>query len=189
MNYVNQLPHLSTVLCPLLVCLSLFVCDSGASDIHVIVKNIVEKESSSEENIKAVVLIESPKMGSLLHLRGIVGKGKLIIRQEDKVNCVSTPIRLAAGDFGGSDIAFYSIDVIRLVIYCDEVVNKLISGDEVVSEGYHVTYQGKLPHGDINIVSGLSPSYGFVLNPGEWSWSSLFGSGKETVSCDRFDRT
>lgn len=135
-------------------------------------------------DVMGVVTIESPKVGTLLQLRGIAGKGRLTVRQEGVDTCLSSPIRLAAGDFGGSNIGIHSSGRIRLVIYSPEVADKLISGVEITSEDYKVTELSDEQLGDIKIGSGLSLNYGFVLNPGEWSWSSLFGRAKKTVNCE-----
>jgi hypothetical protein len=148
---------------------------------------------SGSSEIKAVVYIASPKVGTLLQLRGIAGKGvlvsreapgrQIIVKQQGHTHCVSAPIRFAAGDFGGSAIGIQSINSIRLLIYSDKVANKLIAGEEIVSEDYDITDQSDARLGDIRIESGLTLSYGFVLNPGEWSWSSVFGWDKENVDC------
>lgn len=181
MKDVNNLPHLSTMLCSILLLLSVSACSSKA-------KNTNESNLAFSDNIKAVVYIESPKAGTLLQLRGIAGKGVLIAnkdnRQEGQTTCVSSPIRLAAGDFGGDSIGIQSVEPIRLLIYSDKVAEKLIAGDEVVSEHYVITEQSDAQLGDIKIESGLTPSYGFVLNPGEWSWSSVFGLDHDEVDCE-----
>ncbi|MDE8601429.1 hypothetical protein M3I01_000605 [Marinomonas sp. RSW2] len=184
MRVVNNLPHLSTKLCSIWLFLSFFSAETMALDIN----------ASSE--IKAVVYIASPKVGTLLQLRGIAGKGvlvsrevfgkQIIVKQQDNTHCVAAPIRFAAGDFGGSAIGIQSIDSIRLLIYSDKVANRLIAGDEIVSEDYDITDQSDARLGDIKIESGLTLSYGFVLNPGEWSWSSMFGLDKQQVTCPFF---
>lgn len=181
MKDVNNLPHLSTMLCSILLLLSVSACSSEA-------KNTNESNLAFSDNIKAVVYIESPKVGTLLQLRGIAGKGVLIAkkdnRHEEQTTCVSSPIRLAAGDFGGDSIGIQSVEPIRLLIYSNKVAEKLIAGDEVVSEHYVITEQSDAQLGDIKIESGLIPSYGFVLNPGEWSWSSVFGLDHDEVDCE-----
>ena len=130
MKYVNNLPHLFTMLCSILLLLSISACSSEA-------KNTNESNFAFSDNVKAVVYIESPKVGTLLQLRGIAGKGVLIAkkdnRQEDQTVCVSSPIRFAAGDFGGDSIGIQSVEPIRLLIYSDKVAKKLTAGDEVVS--------------------------------------------------------
>ena len=170
MKTVNNLPHLSTMLCSILLLLALFSAETSAAD------------------IKAVVYIDSPKAGTLLQLRGIAGKGVLIFQEastkQSRDLCVSAPIRFAAGDFGGSTVGIQSTEAIRLVIYSDNVAEKLKAGDEVVSEDYDITDQNDARLGDIKIESGLTLSYGFVLNPGEWSWSSVFGLDRKTVDCE-----
>jgi len=174
---VNNLPHLSTVLCSFWLLLVLFSVEISANS------------TKTSSDIKAVVYIESPKVGTLLQLRGIAGKGVFIarevsIKQQDDVLCTSAPIRFAAGDFGGSTVGIHSTDAIRLIIYSDKVAEKLIDGDEVVSDDYDITDQADMRLGDIKIESGLTLSYGFVLNPGEWSWPSVFGLDHEKVDCD-----
>lgn len=180
MKDINNLPHLSTMLCSILLLLSVSACSSEA-------KTTNESNLAFSDDVKAVVYIESPKVGTLLQLRGIAGKGVLIAkkdnRQEDQSTCVSAPIRLAAGDFSGDSIGIQSAEPIRLLIYSDKVAEKLGRGDEVVSEHYVITDQNDTGLGDIKIESGLTLSYGFVLNPGEWSWSSVFGLDHHDVNC------
>ena len=101
------------------------------------------------------------------------------------MTCVSSPIRFAAGDFGGDSIGIPSIEPIRLLIYSNKVAEILLDGDEVVSEDHVITNHSDTELGDIKIESGLTLSYGFVLNPGEWSWSSVFGWDREDIGCER----
>jgi hypothetical protein len=180
MKDVNNLPHLSTMLCSILLLLSVSACSREA-------KNVYQSNLAFSDSIKAVVYIESPKVGTLLQLRGIAGKGVLISRndnrQEEQTTCLSSPIRFAAGDFGGDRIGIQSVEPIRLLIYSNKVAEKLMAGDEVVSEHYVITDQNDALLGDIKIESGLTLSYGFVLNPGEWSWSSIFGLNHDEVDC------
>ncbi len=145
------------------------------------------------DDIKGVVYITSPKVGTLLQLQGIVGKGVFIVkstREEKGVEtCLSAPIRVAAGGFGGASIGIRSSEAIQLVIYSSAVANRLLLDSEIFSEEYDVTVPSDARLGDIKIVSGLNLSHGFVLNPVEWSWSSLLGTSKESVACDvMFDR-
>ncbi|OPX56047.1 hypothetical protein SAMN02745127_00096 [Oceanospirillum multiglobuliferum] len=168
--------YLFSLLGYFLVLLSTSGCTSADS--------AVEQNLSDSTNVKGVVYIASPKVGTLLQLRGIAGKGLLIVRQQNTERCMASPIKLAAGDFGGTSIAINTNTPIRLLIYSDEVVSKLRAGDEVVSESYKVTDQSEASLGDIKIKSGLTLSYGFVLNPGEWSWASFFGNEDKTVHCE-----
>ncbi|KZN13097.1 hypothetical protein [Marinomonas sp. TW1] len=186
MKDVNNLPHLSTMLCSVLLLLSVSACSREA-------KTADQSSLAFSDNLKAVVYIESPKVGTLLLLRGIAGKGVLIAkkdnRQEDQAACISSPIRFAAGDFGGDSMGIQSVEPIRLLIYSDKVTKKLVEGDEVVSEHYVITDQSKAQLGDIKIESGLTLSYGFVLNPGEWSWASVFGLDHDEVDCGLLKRS
>jgi hypothetical protein len=180
MKKLNKLPLLHTVISLFLVCASLSACSSGFdSD-----QSAWSNQHPDVDEIKGMVYIASPTVGTLLQLRGIAGKGVLTIKQEGEENCLSFPVRLAAGDFGGSNIGVHPSGAIRLVIYSSDVANKLLSGDEIVSEKYDVTELSDLRHGDIKIESGLNLSYGFVLNPGEWFWSSLFGPDQKKAPCN-----
>ncbi|MCW8355613.1 MAG: hypothetical protein ACPGRG_12370 [Marinomonas sp.] len=180
MKDVNNLPHLSTMLCAIVLFLSLSACSNEADD-------IVGNSAIPSNTVNAVVNIASPKAGMLMQLRGIAGKGELVIkegREQTGLNrCVASPIRFAAGDFNGNSIGIQSVETIRLLIYSDKIVEKLIAGEEIVSEDYVITDQNDDQLGDIKIESGLTLSYGFVLNPGEWSWSSVFGLDHHDVNC------
>jgi hypothetical protein len=165
------------MLCSFLLVLSLFSVEARATTLK------TSTNIHGSKDIKGMVLIESPKVGALLQLRGMVGKGRLIVRTDDFQTCVSVPIRLAAGYFGGLNLGIEEIEQIQLVIYSDEIIKELISGEEVISENYRVTDQSEEKLGDIQINSGLTLDYGFVLNPGEWSWSSLFGQDQIKVEC------
>lgn len=188
MKGVNNLPHLFTLVCTLLVFLTLPAYSHATNSTG----STEQDERAMPDDIKGVVIIESPKTGTLLQLRGIAGRGMLIARetftqQQDEAHCVSVPMRFAAGDFGGSTSGIRTAEPIQLMIYDDEVVQKLITGDEVVSEDYDITGQNEARLGDIKIISGLTLSYGFVLNPGEWSWLSMFGQAQDEVSCERLN--
>jgi hypothetical protein len=172
---------LQLALCLLLVGVSISACSSGFNN----PRSAWSNQYADLDHIKGVVDIESPTVGTLLQLRGVAGKGILTVKQETPDTCVSVPVRLAAGDFGGESIGIHSSAAIRLVINSSEVANKLLSGDEVVSEDYDVTQLSDSQRGDIKIESGLDSSYGFVLNPGEWFWSSWFGLDQTEVSCGK----
>ena len=126
MKDVNNLPHLSTMLCSVLLLFLVSACSREA-------KNTNESNLAFSDDVKAVVYIESPKVGTLLQLRGIAGKGVLIAkkdnRQEEQTTCVSSPIRFAAGDFNVNSIGIQSVETIRLLIYSDKIVEKLIAGE------------------------------------------------------------
>lgn len=138
------------------------------------------------EEAYGVVYIPSPLVGTLLQLRGITGKGKIYGREMS--GCFEMSTRLAAGDFGGESIAIKDSEAIELVIYSQDVMNTLVAGNEVVSDHFRVSRkisddQTRDQNIDIQILTGLSTSQGFVVNPGEWSWSSLFGVVPDTVDC------
>jgi hypothetical protein len=180
MKKSNKLPYVHTVLSLLFVSASISACSSGFDS----AQSAWSNQYPDMDEIKGMVYIESPKVGTLLQLRGLAGKGMLTIRQDEAESCVSVPVRLAAGDFGGSNIGVRPSGAIRLLIYSSEVANKLLSGEEIISEKYDVTELSDFRHGDIKIEYGLNISYGFVLNPGEWFWSSLFGLDQKIGPCN-----
>lgn len=181
MKHANKFSHFSSVICLSLIFVSLSAC-SGDSK-KTLLAGVKKPAATELGQIKAIVDIASPKVGTLLQLRGIVGKGRLTVKQSGTDSCVSMPLRFVAGDFGGSTIGINSSGPIRLVIYSNSVVNKLLSGDEVVSENYDITVVSDKQTGDIQIDSGMGKGYGFVLNPGESPWAALFGLSKEVSGC------
>ncbi|RBO80258.1 hypothetical protein [Marinomonas aquiplantarum] len=178
MKGVNNLPHLSTMLCLFCTMTLLSACHSAEEELA---EGTVFGQISTQVN--ALVVIPSPKVGTLFNLRGVAGKGQMIA-QTSQHDCVAMPIRFAAGDFGGTKVGIYDGQPIRLRIYQKDIAQRLLSGDEVTSEHYRVKAVGDGVLGDIQIESGLGLDYGFVLNPGEWSWGSILGLHKERVSCE-----
>ncbi|MDB4838191.1 hypothetical protein OAH87_07000 [Marinomonas sp.] len=133
-------------------------------------------------DVKAVVTIESPKVGNLLQLRGIAGKGELVTKTEDV--CLASSIKLAAGSFNGHSVGIHTGSPIKLSIYSEQVTKRLSEGDEILSDEYRITDQNDTELGDIKIESGLTLDDDFVLNPGEWSWGSVFSTGNKIMECD-----
>ncbi|MBE3659140.1 hypothetical protein BOO92_21010 [Vibrio navarrensis] len=142
------------------------------------------------EGAYGIVYIPSPLVGTLLQLRGITGNGTIYGREIS--SCFEIPTRLAAGDFGGESIAINDSEAIELVIYSQDVMNILTAGNEVVSDHFRVSSdeltnqagdQSDAQNSDIQILTGLEASTGFVVNPGEWSWSSLFGVSRQPITC------
>lgn len=136
------------------------------------------------EQIKGVVFIDSAKEGSLLQLKGMAGKGVFVLPQQEESGCVALPLRFVAGDFGGPSIGIHSADPIRLVIYSEQVATSLAAGYDIVSEDYKITNQSDAMLGDIKISTTSDGQFGFVLNPGRWPWSGLFGYRAKPVACD-----
>ena len=71
---------------------------------------------------------------------------------------------------------------ILLAVYDPDVMAALAEGDEIVSEDYQISVLGE-PHGDVEILHGLFPGQGFVLNPGEWSLFFWLGKASVKVKC------
>ncbi|KJZ16188.1 hypothetical protein TW85_04025 [Marinomonas sp. S3726] len=162
---------------------SLFISAAYSSDNNKKTSNSYTTEYSLPDDAIGVVFIDSTTTGSLLQLRGIFGKGILLTKNINKQTCIVSRLKLAAGDFGGSNISVHSSGPIRLDIYSREVVEKLNAGVEVVSEDYLITDLLEEKIGDIKISMGLSIKHGFVLNPINWSWLNIFDNKKNEVAC------
>ncbi len=136
------------------------------------------------EQIKGVVFIDSVKEGSLLQLKGMAGKGVLVVPVKEASRCASLSLRFVAGDFDGSSIGIHAAEPIRLVIYSERVTTALAAGHDIVSEDYNVTTQSDNTLGDIKVSASPDSKFGFVLNLGKWPWSGLFGNRTKPVECD-----
>tara|TARA_R110000744_G_scaffold326656_2_gene432442 strand:+ start:200 stop:736 length:537 start_codon:yes stop_codon:yes gene_type:complete len=130
-----------------------------------------------------IVVIEAPRQASLLQLRGMAGEGKVILRSDDRQDCLTFPIRFVAGDFGGSDISVHSAQQVRLVLKSRRVTEALARGDDVVSDMYRVSSHEDDARADILIQTGLSDSHGFVLNPGSSILEDLVGVKTRRTDC------
>lgn len=132
-----------------------------------------------------VARIDTPRVATLLQLRGVVGRGTVIMRSDDSHDCLTVPIRFVAGDFGGDGISANATGEIRLILRSPQVVKALAAGDDVVSDMYRISSLEDDPDADIIIQSGLSASHGFVLNPGSSIAADIFGATASRTACSR----
>jgi hypothetical protein len=130
-----------------------------------------------------VVQIDAPRVATLLQLRGVMGRGTVIMRSDDNHDCLSLPIRFIAGDFGGGNISAHTTKPIRLIIKTAGVSNALALGEDIVSDMYRISSQMNDSNADIIIASGLSDSHGFVLNPGTSVVADIFGTKASRTNC------
>lgn len=130
-----------------------------------------------------IVQIDAPRVATLLHLRGVMGRGTAITRSGDSRDCLSQPIRFVAGDFGGKNISTHAVKPIRLILQSAGVAQALARGEDVVSDMYHISSQRNDLNADIIIESGLSDSHGFVLNPGTSVVADIFGTTADRTGC------
>ena len=124
-----------------------------------------------------VVVVQNVRRASLLQLNGMAGTGEAVLRA-DTGGCIRMPLRFAAGNFEGEGIGVRDGAPVVMVL-SEQVARDLLRGREVVSDG--LTTAG--PQADVRILSGLTPSYGFVLNPGRSVWAEVFGPGREPIDC------
>lgn len=132
-----------------------------------------------------VVQIETPRSATLLHLRGVAGRGIAIIKSDDNQDCLRFPIRFVAGDFGGDGISAYTQKPIRLIIQTTAVAKALVRGDDVVSDMYRTSTWINDANADIVIERGLGDDYGFVLNPGSSVFADILGIKTRRIACSK----
>ena len=130
-----------------------------------------------------VAYIDAPRVATLLQLRGVTGRGTVILRSDDSLNCLTVPIRFVAGDFGGEGISANASSPIHLILQSQRVASALAAGDDVVSDMYRISTLPDDPEADIIIQSGLSESHGFVLNPGSSIVADIFGATTGRTAC------
>ena len=130
-----------------------------------------------------VVQVQTPRVASLLQLRGVMGHGIAVIRSDDNQDCQSLQLRFVAGDFGGDGVSTQVAQPIRLILQSARVSKALARGEDVVSDMYAISSQMKDTDTDIIIESGLSENHGFVLNPGASIVADVFGSTTRRLSC------
>ena len=122
-----------------------------------------------------IVHLRNARQGKLLHLRGIAGEGKLVLRTDENGVCETLPIELVAGDFGGDTIGIQSTGAISLAIQSRTIANKLRRGRDIASDDYFISEQSNDPLADIILLKGLEESYGFIIDPGHSFIDTLFG--------------
>lgn len=129
-----------------------------------------------------IVEIARPRQGTLLDLRGMAGRGDVILRSDEMGYCQSFPLRFVAGDFGGDTISVHTVAPVKFVIKSRRVAKALANGIDVVSEDFKVSSLDH-PDADIIIMAGLGEDFGFVFNPGRNLWAELWGVKVTRVNC------
>lgn len=129
-----------------------------------------------------ILLIERPREMTLLNLRGIGGRGEVVLRGDEPGTCLTLAVRLVAGDFGGESITAHLAEPIRFAIGSRRAARALVAGQDIVSDMYRVSSRMDLD-ADIVLQSGLDESFGFVINPGRNIFSDVFGVTARQISC------
>ena len=140
--------------------------------------------SATPEHPLAVghVSVPAPRQGTLLHLRGMVGKGVAVMRLSSDRGCARLGLRLVAGDFGGMTNESWG-EPVRLEIRSSSIVTQLMRGIEVISDEIRVSTDPADPMAEIVIHSGMQADTGFVLNPGTSPLANIFGLPGRPVPC------
>ena len=136
--------------------------------------------------VLGLVEIEAVRMGALLQLRGLVGRGHAILRVGERDLCVMIPLRFAAGGFDGERIGISIGGPVRLALEDASLICQMATGEVVISDHFDVTGNPTRAT-DIRILSGFEESYGFVINPGLNIWAELFGPSCVAASCTPLD--
>ncbi len=129
-----------------------------------------------------IFVVNRPREVSLLDLRGMAGRGDVILRGDHSGECLVFQARFVAGDFEGDGIGGHLAAPIRIVLQSRRVARALAQGHDVVSDTYRVTGQA---HQDADVVlgDGLADSYGFVINPGRNAMDEIFGVAHRRITC------
>lgn len=130
-----------------------------------------------------IVEVDSPRVATLLKLRGVTGRGTITMRSDTSRDCLTLPIRFIAGDFGGDTITTHRSVPIRMTLQSAKISNALARGEDIVSDMYQVSTQAGDATADIIIDAGLSDSHGFVLNPGASVFADVFGAQITHTAC------
>jgi len=130
----------------------------------------------------AIVEIETPREGNLLHLRGLAGHGTATIRMNGA--CSVMPVRFVAGDFSGRRIEVGRAEPIRMVIRASHVIERLTQGHDLVSDTLRISDDPNAPTAEVLIVRGLSVETGFVINPGRNVLADLLRPRTSPIPCD-----
>lgn len=130
----------------------------------------------------AIVEIETPREGNLLHLRGLAGRGTATVRMDGA--CSVMPVRFVAGDFSGRRTDVGRAEPIRMVIRATHVIERLMQGHDLVSDTLRVSDDPNAPEAEILLVRGLSAATGFVINPGRNVVADLFRPRISPIPCD-----
>ena len=129
-----------------------------------------------------IVEIERPREATLLDLRGMAGRGNVILRSHESGYCLTFPLRFIAGDFGGDTISAHLAKPVRLVLKSRRVAKALANGHDITSETYRIS-EDDHPDADIIIETGLNEGYGFIFNPGRNILADIFGVRTTRIAC------
>lgn len=130
----------------------------------------------------AVIEIETPREGNLLHLRGIAGRGTATFRLNGV--CSTIPVRFVAGDFTGKRVGVARTGPIRLVIRSQHHIKRLIQGFDLVSDTLRVSQDPNDPMAEIHLQRGLSSETGFIINPGDNILADIWGPRSSPIPCE-----
>lgn len=184
MSYLDKsIPHMAVILTLVLASASAHADAVSGGDAQ-ITKTAVQTEIGQQIPAGAfgIVEIKRPREATLLNLRGMAGRGDVVLRGNESGTCVTFQLRLVAGDFGGDNISSHITGPILLVLHSKGVAGALASGDDVVSDMYRVSTDDSAGI-DISIKTGLSAEHGFVLNPGRSIIADIFGADMRQIAC------
>ena len=156
---------------------------TGNSDTQIAQSDVLTKAGQRiPAGAFGILLIERPREMTLLNLRGIGGRGEVVLRGDEPGTCLTLAVRLVAGDFGGESITAHLAEPIRFAINSRRAARALVAGQDIVSDMYRVSSRMDLD-ADIVLQSGLDESFGFVINPGRNIFSDVFGVTARQISC------
>lgn len=136
----------------------------------------------------AVAYAAEMRRGSLLMLRGAVGRAGVTFRDAADAWCPAVPLRLLLGDFSGDSIAIGRSGPALVLVMNRKIALAMRGGQDITSDAVSVfsVHQALAqPNADIDIVlaGSASPENGFVFNMGSSLLSDIFGAAGVPGPC------
>ncbi|WP_421858598.1 hypothetical protein [Oricola sp.] len=130
-----------------------------------------------------VVSVPYVRVGMLMHLKGMQGHGKAVLRHRRPGTCLEIDLKFIAGSFDGNDIGVHDGGSVTMIIRSPRVARRLARGYEIVSDEIRVSERPAAAFADIVLEEGLARHEGFILNPkGSWLFNIFRPLGR-SVAC------
>ena len=135
------------------------------------------------EGAHGIVSVPYVRVGTLMHLRGMQGHGKAVLRHSRPGMCLEIDLKFIAGGFDGNDISIRDGDPVTMIIQSRRVARRLAHGREIVSDEIRVSERPAAAFADVVLAEGIERHQGFILNPkGTWLFN-IFRPVGRSVAC------
>lgn len=136
----------------------------------------------------AVVYAPEMRRGSLLMLRGAIGRARTTFRESGQAWCPPVPLRLLLGDFSGDSVEIGRSGPALALVMNRDIADAMRAGNDITSDGLAIgsldqALSAKGAGFDIVLAGSASPENGFVMNMGSNLWNDLFGASGVSGPC------